>query len=142
MRQTTNPQGPPSGHLISAAPAVRSTGGSLPKPAAVLLGQAAPAAWLTATVGSVAEQLALDEALLEAAHAGHVRRPVVRTWMAAEPTVVVGSSSRIDEEVDRAACVGPEFRSCGGQAGADGGAGARLRDVVGGGPARCGRTGH
>jgi len=106
VRQTTNPQGPGSSDSISAAAAVRSTGGSLPKPAAVLLGQAAPAAWLTATVGSVAEQLALDEALLEAAHAGHVRRPVVRTWMAAEPTVVVGSSSRIDEEVDRAACVG------------------------------------
>ena len=106
MRQTTNPQGPSSGDPISAAEAGRSTGGSLPKPAAVLLGQAAPAAWLTATVANVAEQLALDEALLEAAHAGHVVRPVVRTWMAAEPTVVVGSSSRIDEEVDRAACAG------------------------------------
>jgi len=106
VRQTTNPQGPGSSDSISAAAAVRSTGGSLPKPAAVLLGQAAPAAWLTATVGNVAEQLALDEALLEAAHAGHMVRPVVRTWMAAEPTVVVGSSSRIDEEVDRAACAG------------------------------------
>jgi lipoate-protein ligase A len=69
-------------------------------------GGAAPARsrWLEVELGSVAEQLALDEALLEEAHAGRLTEPVVRTWMAAEPTVVVGSSSRIDAEVDRAAC--------------------------------------
>ena len=74
----------------------------LPWPA----GDAAPVAsrWVAADLPRVEEQLALDEALLEEAHAGRLTAPVVRTWMAAEPTVVVGSSSRIDEEVDRAAC--------------------------------------
>lgn len=70
------------------------TGGAVP----------AGAAWLEAGLGRVEEELALDEALLEEAHAGRLAMPVVRTWMAASPTVVVGSSSRIDEEVDRAAC--------------------------------------
>jgi lipoate-protein ligase A len=64
----------------------------------------APAEWLSVVLPSVAENLALDEALLEAAHEGRLTRPVVRTWMVAEPAVVVGSSSRIDAEVDRAAC--------------------------------------
>ncbi|MFM7137024.1 MAG: biotin/lipoate A/B protein ligase family protein [Planctomycetota bacterium] len=69
-------------------------------------GDARPTAarWIAADLTRVEEQLALDEALLEEAHAGRMVRPVVRTWMATEPTVVVGSSSRIDEEVDRAAC--------------------------------------
>ncbi len=65
----------------------------------------AAAAWLEAELESVEEQLALDEALLDEAHAGRLAVPVVRTWMAAAPAVVVGSSSRIDDEVDRAACV-------------------------------------
>lgn len=60
--------------------------------------------WLESDFTGVEEQLALDEALLEEAHAGRLPAAVVRTWMAAEPTVVIGSSSRIDAEVDRAAC--------------------------------------
>jgi lipoate---protein ligase len=64
----------------------------------------AAATWLEAAVESVEEQLALDEALLDEAYAGRLTLPVVRTWMAATTTVVVGSSSRIDDEVDRAAC--------------------------------------
>lgn len=68
-------------------------------------GAPAGASWLTADVQSVEEQLALDEALLEEAHLGRITEPVVRTWMAAAPAVVVGSSSRIDDEVDRAACL-------------------------------------
>ena len=60
--------------------------------------------WLEAEVAGVAANLALDEALLEEAHEGVLTAPVVRTWMATQPVVVVGSSSRIDEEVDRAAC--------------------------------------
>jgi len=60
--------------------------------------------WLEGGPGGVAAELALDEALLAEAHEGRLATPVVRTWMAAEPTVVVGSSSRIDAEVDRAAC--------------------------------------
>lgn len=75
---------------------------ALPWPA----GDAPPSAarWLEADAARAEEQLALDEVLLEEAHAGRLAAPVVRTWMAAEPTVVVGSSSRIDEEVDRDAC--------------------------------------
>ncbi len=62
------------------------------------------ARWLESDLPRVEEQLALDDALLEETHAGRLTAPVVRTWMATEPTVVVGSSSRIDEEVDREAC--------------------------------------
>jgi len=61
-------------------------------------------AWLAADGGRVEEQLALDEALLDEAHEGRLTAPVTRTWMAEAPTVVVGSSSRIDDEVDRAVC--------------------------------------
>jgi lipoate-protein ligase A len=65
--------------------------------------------WLAAGGGDfaaedVAEALALDEALLEEAHDGVRIEPVVRTWMAQRPVVVVGSSSRVEEEVDVAAC--------------------------------------
>ena len=63
-----------------------------------------PADWLDIVLPTVEGNLALDEALLEAAHAGLLARPVVRVWMATAPAVVLGSSSRIDEEVDRAAC--------------------------------------
>ena len=48
--------------------------------------------------------LALDEALLEEAHEGGRGEAVVRTWMATRPVVVVGSSSRVEEEVDVAGC--------------------------------------
>ena len=63
-----------------------------------------PATWLEAEPGGVAEQLALDEALLEEAHEGIRTGTIVRTWMAPEPTVVVGSSSRTTEELDLGAC--------------------------------------
>lgn len=65
---------------------------------------AAGAAWLAAAPATAAENLALDEALLEAAHDGRLTRPVVRTWMAESPTVVLGSSSRVTDEVDLEAC--------------------------------------
>ena len=94
MRQTTRQPGP-----ASASPPHDSVPpwpvGQRPPP---------PSAWLAMPSGRAEEQLALDEALLEEAHAGLLTTPVVRTWMAEEPTVVVGSSSRIDEEVDREAC--------------------------------------
>jgi lipoate---protein ligase len=64
----------------------------------------APAVRLDVELPSVAENLALDEALLAEAHEGRLVGPVVRTWMAARPTVVLGSSSRIAEEVDLDAC--------------------------------------
>jgi lipoate-protein ligase A len=76
-------------------------------PAAATMGSGlcGPATWLIVEAGGVEDQLAIDEALLEEAHEGRLATPVARTWMAAKPAVVVGSSSRIDDEVDRAACV-------------------------------------
>jgi lipoate---protein ligase len=62
------------------------------------------AVWLNVDLPSPAGQLALDEALLEEAHEETVSEVVVRVWMAAEPVVVLGSSSCVDEEVDRAVC--------------------------------------
>ncbi len=62
------------------------------------------AAWLAVELGSVEENLALDEALLELAHEGLAGTTCVRTWMAGEPTVVLGSSGRLAEEVDLEAC--------------------------------------
>jgi len=58
----------------------------------------------------VEENLALDEALLELAHEGLATAVCVRTWMAAEPAVVLGSSSRVDEEVDLRVCEGAGVR--------------------------------
>ncbi len=63
-----------------------------------------PCTWLVTDLGRTEEQLALDEALLEEAHEVRLHVAVARTWMATAPTVVVGSSSRIDDEVDREAC--------------------------------------
>jgi lipoate-protein ligase A len=60
--------------------------------------------WLDAQMASPAAQLALDEALLEEAHEGRCTGVVVRCWMAGEPVVVLGSSSRVEEEVDSRAC--------------------------------------
>ena len=65
---------------------------------------ALPAVWLTAALPSVEENLALDEALLELAHEGLATATCVRTWMATEPVVVLGSSSRVDEEIDLQVC--------------------------------------
>jgi len=65
---------------------------------------APPATWLEVEPGGVAEQLALDEALLEEAHEGVRTETVVRTWMAAEHAVVLGSSSRAADELDLEAC--------------------------------------
>jgi lipoate-protein ligase A len=67
-------------------------------------GPALPAVWLTAALPSVEENLALDEALLELAHEGLATATCVRTWMATEPVVVLGSSSRVDEEIDLQVC--------------------------------------
>jgi lipoate-protein ligase A len=63
-----------------------------------------PSRWLDVELPSVAENLALDEALLAEAHDGLFTGLVVRTWMAREPVVVLGSSSHVSQEVDLAAC--------------------------------------
>ncbi|NDC64312.1 MAG: hypothetical protein EBZ59_10095 [Planctomycetia bacterium] len=64
----------------------------------------ASAVWMDARPDTVEEHLAVDEALLEEAHEGVRTETVVRAWMADSPVVVVGSSSRIEQEVDRSAC--------------------------------------
>lgn len=68
------------------------------------LGGGGPAFWLDAEPATVAENLALDEALLDEAHEGRLACAVVRTWMAVEPTVVLGSSSQVEREIDLEAC--------------------------------------
>ncbi|MGI9178574.1 MAG: lipoate--protein ligase family protein [Pirellulales bacterium] len=64
----------------------------------------APANWLDVDLPTVAENLALDEALLAEAHDGRLTAAVVRTWMPRHPTVVLGSSSQVAQEIDAAAC--------------------------------------
>ncbi|MEI7781059.1 MAG: lipoate--protein ligase family protein [Planctomycetota bacterium] len=80
--------------------------------AAAPAGRAWAAEWLDARFDTVEEHLALDEALLEEAHEGLATGAVVRTWMADTPAVVVGSSSRLDEEIDREACAALGVRVC------------------------------
>ncbi|MFM7107290.1 MAG: biotin/lipoate A/B protein ligase family protein [Planctomycetaceae bacterium] len=67
-------------------------------------------AWLDVDLGDAAANLALDEALLEAAHEGTLAAPVVRMWTAPEATVILGSSSRVEEEVDVDACAAAHAR--------------------------------
>jgi len=66
--------------------------------------------WLDVELPGVEENLALDEALLELAHEGLAATTCVRVWMAAEPAIVLGSSSQIDEEVDAGACAAAGVR--------------------------------
>lgn len=61
---------------------------------------------LDLTLATPAENLALDEALLETAESATdpARGEVLRLWEASAPFVVVGRSSRIADEVDLDAC--------------------------------------
>lgn len=56
------------------------------------------------TCSTPAENLALDEALLEEAEAAGAPCETLRLWEPAAPLVVVGSSSHVAREVDEAAC--------------------------------------
>jgi len=65
--------------------------------------------YLDLTLPTPEENLALDEALLEEAEAaaaagGMGGGETLRLWEAPKPAVVVGRSSRVESEVDRAAC--------------------------------------
>jgi lipoate---protein ligase len=53
---------------------------------------------------SAAENVALDEALLDAAEAGEIDGEVLRLWESPAPLVVVGRSSRLAVEVELEAC--------------------------------------
>ena len=57
---------------------------------------------LTLTLETAAENLALDEALLDEAEATGAE--FLRIWQSPQPIVVVGRSSRVDEEVNLAEC--------------------------------------
>jgi len=53
---------------------------------------------------TAAEQLAIDEAILDQAESGQLENTVVRTWQAAAHAVVLGSSSELLKEVNSDTC--------------------------------------
>lgn len=72
---------------------------------------------LDLTLDSPAENLALDEALLEQAEAGQSGGDVLRLWESPQTAVILGRSSRIHDEVDAARCEQdqiPVLRRCSG----------------------------
>ncbi|MBN2475260.1 MAG: lipoate--protein ligase family protein [Pirellulales bacterium] len=60
--------------------------------------------YLDLTLPTAAENLALDEALLEEAEAAGQPTETLRVWEPPAPVVVVGRSSRIEGEIHRDAC--------------------------------------
>jgi lipoate---protein ligase len=69
--------------------------------------------FLYQTLPTLAENLALDEALLESADQGQTSDEVLRVWQAESAFIVVGRSSKVDTEVNRAAAAAlnaPIFR--------------------------------
>ncbi|TWU35107.1 lipoate--protein ligase family protein [Novipirellula artificiosorum] len=84
-----------------------------------------------------ADQLAVDEALLlfadEATELKESQHEFLRVWEFAKPTVVVGRSSRVRDEVDVPycdACAIPIFRRCSGGASVVGGPGCLMYSLV------------
>lgn len=75
---------------------------------------------LNLTLSTPAENVALDEALLDWAEEGAPNVEVLRVWESPEPMAVAGRSSRIDEEIDVAECTRRQIpilrRSSGGAA--------------------------
>jgi lipoate-protein ligase A len=61
--------------------------------------------YLDQTLPTAAENLALDEALLDEAEQAVAPVETLRLWESPQPLVIVGRSSRIDAEVRRAACL-------------------------------------
>jgi len=60
--------------------------------------------YLDLTLPTPAENLALDEALLDRAEQAGESHEVLRLWEPSQVMVVVGRSSRLEEEVDQEAC--------------------------------------
>ena len=88
---------------------------------------------LDVTLDTPAENLALDEALLETAEEGARPREVLRLWESPLPMVVLGRSSRVAEEVDQAECEArgvPILRRCSGGAAIVAGPGCLMYAVV------------
>jgi lipoate-protein ligase A len=88
---------------------------------------------LDITLPGAEENLALDEALLEAAEQAPEPCETLRLWEPETPLVVIGSSSRMDEEVhiDRCREAGvPVLRRCSGGAAIVSGPGCLMYGVV------------
>jgi lipoate-protein ligase A len=60
--------------------------------------------YLDLTLPTPAENLALDEALLDEAEAAGSPRETLRFWESARPLLVIGRSSKLEVEVDEGAC--------------------------------------
>jgi lipoate-protein ligase A len=87
---------------------------------------------LELTLETPAENLALDEALLDEAAEGELKRDVLRLWEPREPFVVLGRSSHADE-VNVRACAAediPVLRRCSGGATVVAGPGCLMYAVV------------
>lgn len=88
---------------------------------------------LDVTLPTAAENLALEEALLEAAEEGLGPGALLRLWEPAAPCVVVGRSSRVEQEVRVAECrrLGiPILRRCSGGAAIVTGPGCLMYAVI------------
>lgn len=59
---------------------------------------------LDLTLATPAENVALDEALLDWAESENPEWEFLRVWESTQPMVVVGRSTRVEQEVDREAC--------------------------------------
>ena len=88
---------------------------------------------LDLTLPSPAENLALDEALLDHADTGSEPRDVLRLWESSQQAVVVGRGSRVGEEVQLDFCRShriPILRRCSGGAAVVIGPGCLMYSVV------------
>ncbi len=94
---------------------------------------------LDLTLPTAAENLAFDEALLEEAEAAGRPTETLRFWEPQQPMIVLGRSSKIDDEVHRNACrksAVPVFRRASGGAAIVTGPGCMMYAVVLSYPAR------
>jgi lipoate-protein ligase A len=88
---------------------------------------------LDLTLSNAAENLALEEALLDEAERGIGSGSVLRLWEPATPSVVIGRSSRVNEEVRVAECRArgiPILRRCSGGAAIVTGPGCLMYAVI------------
>lgn len=88
---------------------------------------------LELTLDTVAENLALDEALLEEAEDGTGPAQILRLWESPQPAVVVGRASRVEREVQTDECLKrgiPVYRRASGGAAVVIGPGCLMYSVV------------
>ena len=89
--------------------------------------------FLDLVLPSAAENIALDEALLEDSEAAAVPREVLRLWESPQEAIVIGRSSRVEEEVKLSFCRArgiPVLRRCSGGAAVVIGQGCLMYSVV------------